>query len=166
MLTTPAIPTEEYIYTLLEKVMDPEIPFLSVLDLGMITGVMIDDRGAVTVKFIPTYNACPATRYIQNMIREDIKKAGIENIEVVIDTDVNWDSNRINDKGRAALAKAAITPPQRTDDVTPEQIEAARCPHCGSDDTTMKTMFGSTLCRSQHFCFGCMQWFEKFKPMV
>lgn len=163
------------VYQILQTVMDPEIPVLSIVDLGMITDVRVDSNSSsvsegspsVIVKMIPTFTACPAIRHIKGNIVEALCKNGIENSLVEVDDSISWSSNRLTENARVVLDKFGLGLPQKDcNDVTPEMLEDAACPFCKSNNTTMNSMFGSTLCRSIHYCFECKQSFERFKPVV
>ena len=154
--------------------MDPEIPVLSIVDLGMITDVKVDNASSglaqaplVTVKMIPTFTACPAIRHIKENIVSTLNANGIGNALVEVDDSINWNSDRLTDNARVVLEKFGLGLPSKgVNDITPELLEEASCPFCKSSNTTMNSMFGSTLCRSIHYCFGCKQKFERFKPVV
>jgi len=149
----------------LESVMDPEVPVLSVVDMGIITGIQIA-ADKITVKMIPTFTACPALRQIQEMIRVKVESLGPAPVEVLLDETITWDSDRISEKGKKALENFGLgTPHRHAGQFSLEDITQSTCPHCGSSDTTMNSLFGSTLCRSIHFCFSCKQSFERFKPV-
>jgi ring-1,2-phenylacetyl-CoA epoxidase subunit PaaD len=152
-------------YEVLNTVMDPEIPTLSVVDLGMITGVTVTEDG-VKVRLLPTFVSCPATTYIRANISEALHKAGFNNVEVDLEDKISWTSDRVSDKGRALLEKFGLGAPVQIEGVLNlDTIESAKCPHCGSSNTLMRSMFGSTLCRSIHYCNDCHQGFERFKPV-
>ncbi|HEY3876147.1 MAG TPA: 1,2-phenylacetyl-CoA epoxidase subunit PaaD [Candidatus Kapabacteria bacterium] len=149
----------------LGTVMDPEIPTLSVLDLGMITEVNVDDH-SVNIRLLPTFVACPATTYIKSNIAEALMQTGFENVQVDLETEMNWTSDRISESGRKKLEAFGLGAPIQIDGVLNlDQIAQAVCPHCGSDNTELRSMFGSTLCRSIHYCNDCRQGFERFKPL-
>jgi len=160
-----AVCTKEEVLTILREVMDPEIPALSVIDLGIIGDIEIKNE-RVSVKMIPTFTACPATRIIKQQITEGLNKAGFEEVEVEIDSSVPWNSDRITEEGKRKLKAFGLGAPLRHEGTFHlSDIEQSKCPHCGSINTTMNSMFGSTLCRSIHFCFDCRQGFERFKPL-
>ena len=145
--------------------MDPEIPTLSVVDLGMITGVSQSDDG-VTVRLLPTFVACPATSVIRSNIKETLERSGFANVEVQLEDALSWSSDRITDQGRKLLGAFGLGTPVKIEGVLDlAQIESVNCPHCGSANTTMRSIFGSTLCRSIHYCNDCRQSFERFKPL-
>ena len=158
--------TKEYILTLLEEVKDPEIPVLSLVDLGVITGVEISDENHVTVNMTPTFAGCPAMDYMKKDVERTLEQHGITNHSVIMSFANPWDSNKISEKGRKALKEFGLAPPPTYDMVLDLDIlEYATCPYCNSDNTTMRTPFGPTLCRSMHYCNDCRQMFEQFKPL-
>lgn len=145
--------------------MDPEIPVLSVIDLGMITGVDLGPE-EVHVKMIPTFAACPAVSYIQQNIKTILEKdLGIA-VSVEIDKQVHWQSNRMTPAAKEKLKNFGIAPPKVLDgEVSAEVMLQVPCPHCGSEQTYLRSPFGATLCRAIHFCKACGQVFEQFKPL-
>jgi ring-1,2-phenylacetyl-CoA epoxidase subunit PaaD len=150
---------------ILSTVMDPEIPTLSVLDLGMITDVRTSGDG-VQVKLLPTFVACPATSYIKANIINELTRAGFESVQVDLETEMNWTSDRISEIGRRKLEAFGLGAPVQIEGILNlEQIEHVSCPHCGGSNTELRSMFGSTLCRSIHYCLDCKQGFERFKPL-
>jgi ring-1,2-phenylacetyl-CoA epoxidase subunit PaaD len=157
--------TEKQILALLEQVKDPEIPVLSLVDLGVITEVQVSDQ-QVRVQMTPTFSGCPAMEYMRKNVEEALAGAGIASFEVVMSFAHPWNSNRITPKGREALKQFGLAPPpvyQVFPDL--EILEQVPCPHCHSDNTTLRSPFGPTLCRSLHFCNNCRQMFEQFKPL-
>jgi len=159
------IANREEILEALHQVMDPEIPVLSVVDLGIIEDVAIEDD-AVTVKMIPTFTACPAIKLMQQQIKEKISSLGFQEVKVIVDDSVSWNSDRMSEEGKKKLEKFGLGIPNRHGgEFSLEEIEHSKCPRCGSSDTTMNSLLGSTLCRSIHFCFNCKQSFERFKPL-
>lgn len=158
--------TAEQIKEWLEEVKDPEIPVLSLNDLGVITGIKLDDSGKVRVDMTPTFTGCPAMDVMKSDVEQVLKREGIEDFEVILSFDTQWNSNMISEKGRAALKKFGLAPPpQHNLIVDIELIEHAKCPQCDSENTEMKTPFGPALCRSLHYCHNCNQAFEQFKPL-
>jgi ring-1,2-phenylacetyl-CoA epoxidase subunit PaaD len=158
--------TTEQIKEWLEEVKDPEIPVLSLNDLGVITGIKIDDSGKVRVDMTPTFTGCPAMDVMKSDVEQVLKREGIEDFEVVLSFETQWNSNMISEKGRAALKKFGLAPPPEHNLIVDiELIEHARCPQCDSENTEMKTPFGPALCRSLHYCHNCNQAFEQFKPL-
>ncbi len=149
----------------LEEVKDPEIPVLSLIDLGVITDVIIEDA-KVTVKMTPTFSGCPAIDYMKKDVIDVLKNKGIENVECHVSFEIQWNSNMVSEKGRKALKTFGLAPPPKHNMIIDIDIlEHVTCPFCDSDNTDLKSPFGPTLCRSLHFCNNCKQAFEQFKPV-
>lgn len=151
----------------LKQVSDPEIPTLSVIDLGIIIDINVDDQNRATIVMTPTFSGCPALNIMQEQVKVTTQKVkGIEDADVQVSYDVQWNTNMITDEGRKKMEKFGITPPPcYQDNLDVSIVENAQCPHCGSDNTTMNTPFGPTLCRSIHYCKDCQETFEQFKPV-
>ena len=163
MSTTTTL--SEQVYDVLRTVMDPEIPTLSVIDLGMITDVR-ESADGVVVRLLPTFVACPATNYIRKNITDTLTAAGIANVSVEMEDVIAWTSDRVTPEGRTRLEAFGLGAPVQIDGVLDlATIEHVACPFCQSTNTTLRSMFGSTLCRSIHFCNDCKQGFERFKPV-
>ncbi|QCR22924.1 1,2-phenylacetyl-CoA epoxidase subunit PaaD [Pontibacter sp. SGAir0037] len=158
--------SKEEILLLLEEVKDPEIPVLSLLDLGVITGVEVAPDGDVKVHMTPTFAGCPAMEYMKKEVELTLEKHGITSYTVSMTFDEPWNSNKISEKGRKALKEFGLAPPPQYNMVLDlEILEYATCPYCNSTNTTLRTPFGPTLCRSMHYCNDCRQMFEQFKPL-
>lgn len=158
--------TEDQVRKALAEVMDPEIPVVSVLDMGMITEIKIDEDNQVMVRMTPTFAGCPAIDVLKKGIAKAVEDLGASSVEVIVDYQTAWDSNRITEQGKQRLEKFGLGRPEYHEgDVTMEMVEQAKCPHCGSENTTLNSAFGSALCRSIHFCYDCSQTFERFKPV-
>ena len=158
--------TEEQIKDWLDEVKDPEIPVLSLNDLGVITGITIENGGKVRVNMTPTFAGCPAMDVMKADVENVLRDRGIDDFEVILSFETQWNSNMITEKGRVALKNFGLAPPPKHDLIVDiELIERATCPQCGSENTEMKTPFGPALCRSIHYCHNCHQAFEQFKPL-
>jgi len=159
--------TKEQVLTWLEEVKDPEIPVLSLIDLGVITDVTVSENGEkVQVEMTPTFSGCPAMDYMKRNVEEVLAKYGVQNFEVRMSFDKPWNSNKISEKGKAALKNFGLAPPPEHNFILDLDIlEHVKCPYCDSDNTDLKTPFGPTLCRSMHYCNNCRQMFEQFKPV-
>lgn len=158
--------TEDEVWDALREVPDPEIPVVSVVDLGVIAGVELDAAGRTArVLLLPTFNGCPAIEIMRELIRERIEQLGLA-ARVDVTREQRWTSDRITAAGRAGLARAGIAPPAPAEGsaIIP-LIEPAACPHCGSRHTTLESAFGPTLCRAIAYCRDCRQPFEQFKPL-
>ncbi len=162
--------TEKFVWSLIENVKDPEIPVLSMVEMGMITEVkLINKAGQQPKAFItitPTFVGCPALHVMRENVRQELEKNGIE-AEVKTDLETKWTTNRMTAEAKAKLEKFGLAPPPeiKDEDLTEEQLNSVRCPYCHSTDTTLRSAFGSTLCRAIRFCFHCKQGFEQFKPV-
>lgn len=156
--------TVDSIYALLDQVKDPEIPVISIVDLGIISFVKVDGN-SVQITLTPTFVGCPALDTIKNDITDTLRQAGIADVKVTVSFKNPWSSSKISEKGRAAMRSFGLAPPPQGvfEDLT--ILESAVCPRCGSEDTELRSQFGSTLCRSIHFCPQCRESFEQFKPL-
>jgi ring-1,2-phenylacetyl-CoA epoxidase subunit PaaD len=157
---------KEQVRAWLDEVKDPEIPVLSLLDLGVITQIAIEEGPKVKIVMTPTFSGCPAMDMMRSDVEQCLEKYGIEDYEVKITFDEPWNSNKISEKGRKALKEFGLAPPPRdTLIVDLDILEHVTCPYCESDNTELKSPFGPTLCRSLHYCHNCKQAFEQFKPV-
>lgn len=149
----------------LQEVKDPEIPVISLVDLGVITG--LNWKGdALTVTMTPTFVGCPAMDYMVNDVKEVLAKRGLNDVAVDLNFDEPWNSNKITDAGRKALKDFGLAPPPKHNYIVDIDIlNKATCPVCNSDDTELKSPFGPTACRSIHYCHSCLETFEQFKPL-
>ena len=157
--------TEDSIYAWLEEVKDPEIPVLSLPDLGVITGVKVDGNH-VLIEMTPTFVGCPALDMMQTEIREVLKRNGIGKVDIEVSYKKPWTSDLISEKGKKALKEFGLAPPparQLFADL--DILENAACPRCGSTQTELKNAFGATLCRAICYCHACQETFEQFKPL-
>lgn len=158
-------PSINEVYRWLEAVKDPEIPVLSLVDLGVITNIKIESN-SIEVEMTPTFVGCPAIDLMKNEVADVIRKQGIEQVSVTISFKEAWTSDKISEKGKAALKNFGLAPPPSAALITDIDIlDHAVCPRCNTDNTEMKSPFGSTLCRSIHYCHTCKESFEQFKPL-
>ena len=159
--------TEAQVWSALAEVEDPEIPVVSVVDMGVVRDVRVDgDR--VHVEFTPTFLGCPALEVMRDRMAERIQALGAEpDVEVVLDD--SWSTDRISPEGREKLREAGFAPPAARGASEPKlvQLQTAvfRCPYCGSPDTALENIFGPTPCRSLRYCRSCRQPFEQFKTI-
>ncbi len=157
---------KEDILLWLAEVMDPEIPVVSLIDLGVIREVSVDAKGKVIVEMTPTFVGCPAMDYMKKEVEQVLTDHQVKDFEVNVSFESQWSSNDITDNGRAALKKFGLAPPPKYHLIPDlEILDQVPCPYCDSDNTTLKTPFGPTLCRSMHYCHNCKQAFEQFKPL-
>lgn len=158
--------SKEDILEALQEVKDPEIPTISVVDLGIISEVNVSDDNFVSVILTPTFSGCPALKYMENMVKEQIEKMQVSGVEVKTTFDKPWNTDMISEKGLKALRKHGLAaPPRHNELIQIDFLEKVKCPHCGSKNTTLKSPFGPTLCRSLHYCNECLNAFEQFKPV-
>jgi len=150
----------------LQEVKDPEIPVVSLVDLGVITGIEDTDDGKLVVNMTPTFAGCPAIDYMKADVERVLSEKGIEDFEVNVSLKSQWNSNMISERGRKALKDFGLAPPpEHNMQFDIEILEQVPCPYCDSENTELKTPFGPTLCRSMHYCHNCHQAFEQFKPL-
>ena len=159
-------PRGEEALRILDDVKDPEVPVLSVVELGIIRGVEAEDR-RVAVTITPTYSGCPAMKVIEDDVRDALLRAGFPDIEIKTVYSPAWSTDWIPAPAREKLRAYGIAPPPPTtaDDLVPfgRTVRAMRCPFCGSTDTALESEFGATACKSLHVCRSCRQPFEHFK---
>ncbi|HEX2470748.1 MAG TPA: 1,2-phenylacetyl-CoA epoxidase subunit PaaD [Candidatus Limnocylindrales bacterium] len=151
-----ANPSEADVRVALTEVPDPEIPVLSVVDLGIVHRVEVGADG-IDVTILPTFVGCPALDIIRTSIADQLGSRFGRPVRVETSFEVPWTSDRISTSGREALRRAGIAPPAAPADV--------RCPHCSSGDVVMDSAFGPTQCRSLFYCRGCRQPFEALKSV-
>lgn len=149
--------TAEQVWARLDEIPDPEIPVISLVDLGVIRSVDVSNDH-VQVELTPTFLGCPALEAMVRAIEEKVPEATVEVVN-----DDSWSTDKITAAGREKLREAGFAPPApRLVQLRP-QIH--RCPYCGSTDTTLENLFGPTPCRSLRYCNGCRQPFEQFKTI-
>jgi ring-1,2-phenylacetyl-CoA epoxidase subunit PaaD len=161
----PSVTTPETILALLDQVKDPEIPVLSLVDLGVITHVEITDE-LVFVEMTPTFVGCPAMDIMKQEVIDVLQKNGWTS-KVEINFRQPWSSDKISEKGKIALKKFGLAPPPGDAAIIADIdfLEHVPCPRCNSLNTELKNPFGPTLCRSIHYCRSCRETFEQFKPV-
>ena len=165
-METKTILTEKDILEALEDVKDPEIPTISVVELGIVTNVKISEDNFVNVTLTPTFSGCPALKYMETLVKERIEMLDISGVDVNTTFEVPWNTDMITPKGLEMLKKHGLAPPVRHNKLVQIELpDKVKCPLCGSRNTTMKSPFGPTLCRSLHYCNECLNAFEQFKPV-
>ncbi len=152
------------IWTWLAEVPDPEIPVLSVLDLGIVRDVVISADG-VEVSVAPTYSGCPATEVIEQSIVAELQKQGVENVTLKRVLSPPWTTDWITEAGRDKLREFGIAPPDGT--LSKRELlggnRTVACPRCRTENTTLVSEFGSTPCKASYKCDECLEPFEYFK---
>ena len=153
-------------WAVLATVQDPEIPVLSVVDLGVIRHVRSMESGALQVGLAPTYSGCPATAVIRGSIIAALRAAGFDHVNVVETLSPAWTSDWLSVEGRHKLDRYGIAPPAEAV-ASPREIwrhaPQLRCPRCASSDTGELSRFGSTPCKALYRCNACLEPFEYFK---
>jgi ring-1,2-phenylacetyl-CoA epoxidase subunit PaaD len=150
----------------LESVEDPEIPTLSIVDLGLIRYVNPQSDGVLEVGLSPTYIGCPATEVIRRSVERALRNAGVGAFVVTSVLSPAWSSDWITAEGRRKLEIYGIVPPQQSASSMRDILRQDRpvaCPRCQSSDTERISEFGSTPCKALHRCRGCLEPFEYFK---
>ena len=159
--------TEQQVWAALDEIADPEIPVISLVDLGVIRSVDVRE-GEVRVEFTPTFLGCPALEAMKTAMEEKVAALGADP-DVQVISDDSWSTDRITPAGREKLRKAGFAPPAPREASAPKlvQLQASvfRCPYCGSTETRLENIFGPTPCRSLRYCESCRQPFEQFKTI-
>ena len=156
------------VYGVLNTVMDPEVPVISVVELGIVRDVAIQ-HDAVTITITPTYSGCPAMREIEADIRTALLERGVHDVNVKLVLSPAWTTDWIGPEAREKLRAYGIAPPGRAEPqglitLTRARV-AVQCPFCGSNDTRLQSEFGSTACKAIHVCNSCRQPFDEFKAL-
>ncbi|MEN0061254.1 MAG: 1,2-phenylacetyl-CoA epoxidase subunit PaaD [Myxococcota bacterium] len=154
-------PTERA-YAVVARVCDPELPFLSVVDLGILRGLDVDDDGAVHVRLTPTYSGCPATETIERDVTDALTAAGFDRVHLVQELSPPWTTDAITEAGRIAMQRHGIAPPGG-DANRFFEAPAVRCPRCGATETHCVSRFGSTACKALYACDRCLEPFDHFR---
>ena len=159
--------TEERVWAALAEIPDPEIPTISLVDLGVVRRVDVEgDR--VRVEFTPTFLGCPALEVMRGAMEAKLEELGASpHVDVILDD--SWSTDRITPEGREKLRRSGFAPPAPRVAGAPEVVQlqrgAFRCPYCGSAETRLENLFGPTPCRSIRYCTSCRQPFEQFKTI-
>jgi len=159
--------TEAQVWDALAQIPDPEIPVISLVDLGVVRDIDIDDR-RVRIEFTPTFLGCPALEVMRDAMADSIRALGAQpEIQVLLDD--SWSTDRITAEGREKLRASGFAPPSPRGTAAPPLVQlqsnAHRCPYCGSTETRLENIFGPTPCRSLRYCASCKQPFEQFKTI-
>jgi ring-1,2-phenylacetyl-CoA epoxidase subunit PaaD len=158
--------TADAVWAALDEIPDPEIPVISLVDLGVVKGVEVDGK-RVRIDFTPTFMGCPALDTMRRAMEQKVEELGAE-AEVRVVLDDSWSTDDITPAGREKLRAAGFAPPapRPTGKLELVQLQRGfRCPYCGSTDTRLDNLFGPTPCRSIRYCESCRQPFEQFKTI-
>jgi ring-1,2-phenylacetyl-CoA epoxidase subunit PaaD len=159
--------TVDDVWAALAEIPDPEIPVISLVDLGVVKGVEVED-GHVRIEFTPTFMGCPALEPMQRAMEAKVDELGAK-AEVRVVLDDSWSTDKITPEGREKLRAAGFAPPAPRRPGKLKLVELQRrgfrCPYCGSTETRLENLFGPTPCRSIRYCDACRQPFEQFKTL-
>ncbi|MEU0129634.1 MULTISPECIES: 1,2-phenylacetyl-CoA epoxidase subunit PaaD [unclassified Streptomyces] len=164
---TAETPLEAELHRVAGSVPDPELPVLTLDELGVLRGVRADGPGRVTVRLTPTYTGCPAIETMSADIERVLHEHGVAEVAVVTVLAPAWSTNDISDEGRRKLAEFGIAPPRPAGGAggpVPLTL-SVRCPHCGSTDTELLSRFSSTACKALRRCVACREPFDHFKEL-
>ena len=161
-------------WKVLEAVPDPEIPVITITDLGIVRD-LIQDGGAFKVVVTPTYSGCPATEFIEHSIKTALLDAGAQSVTLEIQLSPAWTTDWLNPDAREKLKRYGIAPPSCTTQVStkkeqviqfmPRQKDVVECPRCNSKNNERLSEFGATACKALSRCLDCREPFEYFKPI-
>ena len=157
--------SEQDVWKALESVKDPEIPIISVTEMGIVREVEVSNEG-VKVAMTPTFSGCPAIHVMKTDIEARLREVGFENVEVKTVLSPPWSTDWMTDEAKAKLKAFGIAPPAPQGGVgNVTFFVPVSCPYCDSRDTSVKNTFGPTLCKSIYYCNACSQPFESFKTL-
>ncbi len=163
--------TIERAWSAVQEVPDPEIPVLSLCDLGIVREMQFDNETLV-VTLTPTYSGCPATEFIESSVREALLAAGFSSLHMKTQLSPAWTTDWISEAGRQKLRKYGIAPPEHRAEDQASGWQVVRftpknptCPHCGSRNSESLSQFGATACKALYRCTDCREPFEYFKPI-
>ena len=160
--------TKDDVWSYLEEVIDPEIPVLNVVEMGIVRNVEWQGDNCI-VKITPTYSGCPAMNAIEHEIRNKLNEKGIASYQIITDFKESWTTDWMTDHAKKKLKEYGIAPPVGSADSGDflTNLKGSQkiipCPYCDSLETVLQSEFGSTACKSQYYCNGCEQPFEHFK---
>lgn len=159
----------EIVRSWLDEIPDPEMPAVSITDLGIVRDVRLADDGVLEVALTPTYSGCPATQAIREDVARTLEEHGIRPARIVVQLSPAWTTDWITARGRKRLQRYGIAPPHKAPIEGPPLengpvVLSIKCPHCGSPDTREQSHFGSTPCKALHRCNNCREPFDYVKP--
>ena len=157
----------EQVWQALAEVKDPEIPVVSLVEMGIVREVIVADDGRVTVKMTPTFSGCPAWEQMRQDVTARLRSLGAEDVRVETVLFPPWSTDWISEEALVKLREFGLAPPPRHGGSSEVILffDAAACPRCGSTNTTLQNSFGPTLCRAIYTCNNCQEPFEQFKPL-
>jgi ring-1,2-phenylacetyl-CoA epoxidase subunit PaaD len=155
----------DQIWQWLKEVSDPEIPVLTVVDMGVVRDVELEEEN-LTISITPTYSGCPAMNEIEENIKKTLHGKGLENVKVKTLISPPWTTDWMTDEGKERLREFGIAPPEggsKDKSTLFAEPKKVTCPHCRSTETEMISQFGSTACKSMYKCEDCLEPFDYFK---
>ena len=158
--------SKEHILALLSEIPDPEIPVITIVELGVIRDIQVIDDTTIELKITPTYSGCPAMKQMEDDIITTLNKKGIEHVRIKTVYTPAWTTDWISEDAKEKLRKYGIAPPQEsTTDKSflTGKTKQIKCPRCGSLHTEMVSQFGSTACKALYKCKDCLEPFDYFK---
>jgi ring-1,2-phenylacetyl-CoA epoxidase subunit PaaD len=156
--------TKEEIYSLLEEVSDPEVPVLSIIDLGVVRNVSFENN-AWLITLTPTYSGCPAMQTMEEEILLKLKERGLSTVKILTTLSPAWTTDWLSENGRKKLKAYGIAPPEDEQDKSLlfSSPTIVPCPVCNSKNTRLISQFGSTACKAHYQCSACQEPFDYFK---
>ncbi|MBA3662616.1 MAG: phenylacetate-CoA oxygenase subunit PaaJ [Bacteroidetes bacterium] len=160
------IKKKEDIMKLLATIPDPEIPVISIVELGVIRDILFIEAKSVEIKMTPTYSGCPAMKQMEDDVRKKLEENGFENIKITTVFNPPWTTDWLNTEAKQKLRDYGIAPPEES--TTDKSFltgkhKAVTCPRCKSKNTVMISQFGSTACKALYQCKDCLEAFDYFK---
>lgn len=153
------------VWKALGEVADPEIPVLSLVDLGVIRSVQVQESG-VEIEMTPTFTGCPALERMKEDVEMKLKSKGFESVVIRVNHAVQWSTDNLDETTKEKLRVFGIAPPPKTMESLAVTLELpVVCPFCSSARTHLESPFGATLCKQIYYCDSCLQSFERFKPL-
>lgn len=164
-MSTMTSTSTEQVYEIVAAVLDPEVPVLTIEDLGILRDVTVDEAGHVDVTITPTYSGCPAMEAITDDVTKSLADKGFRDVKVRMVLSPAWTTDWMSDAGKRKLNTYGITPPQPRSGGAVLIALSVRCPQCGSGDTRELSRFGSTACKALWACNSCLEPFDYFKAI-
>lgn len=157
---------EDECWDVLQQISDPEIPVLSVMDLGMIRGVELNAQNEIVVRLTPTYSGCPATDLLKAEITQAFTAKGLTPVKVIVDLSEAWTTDWMSESSKLKLQQYGIAPPQGQSHQCGTHValtDGITCPQCQSQNSKLLSEFGSTACKALYQCQDCLEPFDYFK---
>ena len=158
--------SKDHILSLLSEIPDPEIPVISIIELGVIRDISIISNASISLKITPTYSGCPAMKQIEDDVRNKLTENGFTNITIITIYSPPWTTDWITAEAKEKLRKSGIAPPENTTEDKSwltGKIKSIACPRCKSQNTKLISQFGSTACKALYQCSECLEPFDYFK---